>query len=86
MTNFEVKKQLSFSHKCLILMLLTVIFIFAFIPLWQLGVNNSLRTEMYLSGENIIDLDAEDRAIRASISESEIEDNNQYMASVSISY
>ncbi|MBO5770773.1 MAG: hypothetical protein J6R23_05935 [Spirochaetales bacterium] len=86
MTDFEVKKHLSFSHKCLILMLLAFAFIFAFIPLWQLGVNNSLRTEMYLAGANIIDLDAEDRAIRAAISETENETNTQYMASVSISY
>ena len=80
MTDFEVKKHLSFSHKCIILMIL------AFIPLWHLGVNNSLRTEMYLSGENIINLDAEDRAIRASISESELNENPQYLASVSVSY
>ena len=41
MTDFEVKKQLSFSNKCMILMLLTITFIFAFIPLWHIGVNNS---------------------------------------------
>ncbi len=86
MTDFEVKKHLSFSHKCIILMILAFTFIMAFIPLWHLGVNNSLRTEMYLSGENIINLDAEDRAIRASISESELNENPQYLASVSVSY
>ena len=86
MTDFEVKKHLSFSNKCAILMFLTVTFIFAFIPLWHIGVNNSLRTEMYLAGENIVKLDAEDRAIRASISEAEIQENAQYIASVSVSY
>ena len=86
MTDFEVKKQLSFSNKCMILMLLTITFIFAFIPLWHIGVNNSLRTEMFMAGENIVKLDAEDRAIRASILEAEIQENTQYMASVSISY
>ena len=79
------------NHLCLIklqnfLVLNFEIRVFAFIPLWQLGVNNSLRTEMYLAGANIIDLDAEDRAIRAAISETENETNTQYMASVSISY
>ena len=39
-----------------------------------------------MAGENIVKLDAEDRAIRASISEAEIQENTQYMASVSISY
>lgn len=85
MTDFEIKRHLSFSHKCIIIMFLTFSFIFAFIPLWNLGVNNSLRTEMYLAGENIIKMDAEDRAIRASISEPAIKENTQLVASVSIS-
>lgn len=67
MTEIEYGKKLSFSSKCIIIALIAMAFIAAFIPLWQMGVNNSLKHEIMYSTSNLEKLDQEERALRAAI-------------------
>lgn len=78
MSDFGFSSKLKLSHKCVILTVMTMCFVFAFIPLWQVGINNSLRTDLYLSSENIVKMDAEDRALRAAIAEVETAESYSY--------
>ncbi len=67
MTEISYGKRLSFSSKCFIIAFIAVAFIAAFIPLWQMGVTNSLRHEILYSNSNLQNLDKEERALRAAI-------------------
>ena len=67
MTEIEYGRKLSFSSKCIIIALVALAFIAAFIPLWQIGVNNSIKHEIMYSQHNLDRLDQEERALRAAI-------------------
>lgn len=67
MMEIEYKQKLNFSSKCIIIALVALTFIAAFIPLWQIGVNNSLKHEITYSTNNLESLDQEERALRAAI-------------------
>lgn len=66
MKDFEVEKGINLKFKCIILATLAIAFIVAFIPLWQLGVDNMLRYDLILSEQKLQELDSEERALRAS--------------------
>lgn len=71
MKDFEVEKGLNLKFKCIILATLAIAFIVAFIPLWQIGVDNMLRYDLILSQQQLQELDSEERALRASYSDLE---------------
>ncbi len=83
MRDFEFGKIVTFKFKCIALVILAVAFIVAFIPLWQLGVDNTVRQQMIASQLTLQELDSEERALRAvAIDYSEVLDNTVASAKV----
>ncbi|GEM_PF-2931132 len=68
MKDIEMEKNFNFRFKCIALAILAIAFIVAFIPLWQLGIDNTIRHEMIVSQIALQDLDYEERALIASSS------------------
>ncbi len=67
MTEISYGKKLSLSSKCFIIAFIAIAFVATFIPLWQMGVTNTLRHEIIYSNTNLQNLDKEERALRAAI-------------------
>ena len=67
MSEIDYGKRLSLSSKCFIIAFIALAFIAAFIPLWQMGVTNSLKHKIVYSNNSLQDLDREERALRAAI-------------------
>ncbi len=52
------------NHKILVLAAFFVTFLLLFIPLWQMGVNRSLDLGIRYENARLVEIDAEERAIR----------------------
>lgn len=66
MKEFDFGRVSSFKLKCILLSILAIGFIVVFIPLWQLGVENTFRQEMIANQIQLNQLDSEERALKAS--------------------
>lgn len=76
MRDFDMEKITTFKFKCTALAILAIAFIIAFIPLWQLGIDNTFRHEMIASKIRLNELDSEERALIASASDYQMDENN----------
>ena len=65
MKDFEVERNTNLKFKCTALAILGIAFIVAFIPLWQLGVDNTMRIQAMASEVTLNELDTEERALKA---------------------
>ncbi len=77
MRDFSFGRVSTLKFKCIALVLLAIGFIVVFIPLWQIGVENSFRQQMIKSQIRLNELDGEERALKASASIYLSEDENQ---------
>ena len=67
MKEIEVGRNLSRPFKALIVAMLTLGFIIVLLPLWQIGVESTNMVNVAKAHEELSDLDAESRALRAAI-------------------
>lgn len=66
MYDIEFSRKMTMPVKCMIIIMLSLCFVVAFIPLWQMGVNNSVKDGIIKAQSDIEALDQEGRALIAS--------------------
>lgn len=86
MKNYVFKKSATIRVRCIMLALLAIVFISAFIPLWQLGVENTIRCQMLAYEKTLTELDGEERALVANnaIEEAGINSSISYITTASL--
>ncbi len=67
MKDIEVRGNISRPVRMLIIAMLSLTFIIALIPLWQTGVERTAAMNIAMVQQDVDDLDAEGRALRAAI-------------------
>ena len=66
MKDLEVSRNITMPVKCLIVAMLSLIFIVTLIPLWQIGSRSTSEAEMIIKAD-MTDVDREGRALRAAV-------------------
>ena len=82
MKDLEVSKNITMPVKCLIVAMLSLIFIVALIPLWQIGSRSTADTVVIKA--DMTDIDREGRALRAAVAAGLPEAEGDFLISASI--
>lgn len=83
MKDLEVSRNITMPVKCLIVAMLSLIFIVALIPLWQIGSRSTSDPEMIVKAD-MTDVDREGRALRAAVAAGLPEAEGDFLLSASI--
>ena len=83
MKDLEVSRNITMPVKCLIVAMLSLIFIVTLIPLWQIGSRSTSEAEMIIKAD-MTDVDREGRALRAAVAAGLPEAEGDFLLSASI--
>ncbi len=83
MKDLEVSRNITMPVKCLIVAMLSLIFIVTLIPLWQIGSRSTSEAEMIIKAD-MTDVDREGRALRAAVAAGLPEAEGEFLLSASI--
>ncbi len=83
MKDLEVSRNITMPVKCLIVAMLSLIFIVTLIPLWQIGSRSTSDPEMIVKAD-MTDVDREGRALRAAVAAGLPEAEGDFLLSASI--
>ena len=82
MKDLEVSRNITMPVKCLIVAMLSLIFLVALIPLWQIGSRSTADTVVIKA--DMTDVDREGRALRAAVAAGLPEAEGEFLLSASI--
>lgn len=84
MKDVEVNRSLSRPVKCLIVALLSLMFVVTLIPLWQIGAMSTANADAARVKAEAADMDREGRALRAAVAVGIPEIEGEYLLSASL--
>ena len=84
MKDLEVSKTITMPVKCLIVAVLSLMFIITLIPLWQIGARSTVKADLASISADMADADREGRALRAAVAAGLPEAEGEYILSASV--
>lgn len=84
MKDIEINRNVTRPVKCLIIAMLSLMFLVTLIPLWQMGARSNAAATLAAVKADITDIDREGRALRAAVAAGLPETEGEFLLSASI--